>query len=124
VSAQTAPIGAVQLDQLCIDAIRTLSMDAVRQAKCGHPAGTFMALAPLICTICHSVLRFDAQDPISPDRGRFTLSNGHASMLLRPALHLTKTLAVNAGCETLGQPEGARGQGIAPANHLLGEIGP
>ena len=93
----------VQLDQLCINTIRTLSIDAVQQAKSGHP-GTPMALAPLVYTLWNRILRFDPQDPIWPNRDRFVLSNGHASMLLWSALHLTNTLAVNAEYEILGQP--------------------
>ena len=92
-----------QLDQLAINTIRTLSMDAVQQANSGHP-GTPMALAPLVYTIWNRVLRFDPQDPIWPDRDRFVLSNGHASMLLWSVLHLTGTKAVNADYERLGQP--------------------
>ena len=94
---------AEQLDQLAINTIRTLSMDAVQQANSGHP-GTPMALAPLIYTIWNRVLRFDPKDPIWPDRDRFLLSNGHASMLLWSVLHLTRTRAVNAEYESLGQP--------------------
>ena len=90
-----------KLDQLCIDTIRTLSIDAVEQAKSGHP-GTPMALAPLVYTIWNRVMRFDPKDPIWPNRDRFVLSNGHASMLLWSALHLTDTRAVNAEYETLG----------------------
>ena len=92
-----------QLDQLCINTIRTLSIDAIQQAKSGHP-GTPMALAPLVYTIWNRILRFDPQDPIWPNRDRFVLSNGHASMLLWSALHLTKTQAVNAEYEILGKP--------------------
>jgi transketolase len=92
-----------ELDQLCINTIRTLSIDAVQAANSGHP-GTPMALAPLVYTLWNRVLRFDPQDPIWPNRDRFVLSNGHASMLLWSALHLTKTQAVNADYETLGQP--------------------
>ena len=92
-----------QLDQQCINTIRTLWIDAIQQAKSGHP-GTLMALAPLVYTIWNRVLRFDPQDPIWPNRDRFVLSNGHASMLLWSALHLTKTRAVNAEYEILGQP--------------------
>jgi transketolase len=92
-----------QLGQLSINTIRTLSMDAVQQAKSGHP-GTPMALAPLIYTIWNKVLRFDPQDPIWPNRDRFVLSNGHASMLLWSVLHLAGVRAVNAEYERLGQP--------------------
>jgi len=92
-----------QLDQLSINCIRTLSIDAVQQAKSGHP-GTPMALAPLVYTLWNRVMRFDPQDPIWPNRDRFVLSNGHASMLLWSVLYLTGTRAVNAEYERLGQP--------------------
>ena len=92
-----------QLDQLAINTIRTLSIDAVQAANSGHP-GTPMALAPLVYTIWNRALRFDPQDPIWPNRDRFVLSNGHASMLLWSMLHLTGTQAVNADYEKLGQP--------------------
>src|SRR5260221_3179951 len=92
-----------ELDQLSINTIRTLSIDAVQQAKSGHP-GTPMALAPLVYTIWNRVLRFDPQNPIWCNRDRFVLSNGHASMLLWSALHLSGVQAVNAEYETLGQP--------------------
>jgi len=94
---------AQQIDQLCINTIRTLSIDAVQQARSGHP-GTPMALAPLVYTIWNRVMRFDPRDPIWPNRDRFILSNGHASMLLWSVLHLTRTQAVNAEYETVGQP--------------------
>jgi len=103
-TAQAAqPVSGPQLDQLCINTIRTLSIDAVQQAKSGHP-GTPMALAPLVYTIWNHVMNFDPQDPIWPNRDRFVLSNGHASMLLWSVLHLTKTLAVDAEYESVGQP--------------------
>jgi transketolase len=92
-----------QLDQLSINTIRTLSIDAVQQAKSGHP-GTPMALAPLLYTLWNRVMRFDPADPIWPNRDRFVLSNGHASMLLWSVLHLTGTRAVNADYERLGLP--------------------
>ncbi|MGD0965236.1 MAG: transketolase [Candidatus Acidiferrales bacterium] len=97
------PLTKAQLDQLCINTIRTLSMDAVQQAKSGHP-GTPMALAPLVYTIWNQVMNFDPADPIWPNRDRFVLSNGHASMLQWSVLHLTQTQAVNAEYETLGKP--------------------
>jgi transketolase len=90
-------------DKLCIDTIRTLSMDAVQQAKSGHP-GTPMALAPAVYTLWNRVMNFDPRDPIWPNRDRFILSNGHASMLLWSILHLTETRAVNAEYERLGAP--------------------
>jgi transketolase len=92
-----------ELDLLSINTIRTLSMDAVQAAKSGHP-GTPMALAPLVYTIWNRVLRFDPQDPIWPNRDRFVLSNGHASMLLWSVLHLTGTQAVNSDYERVGAP--------------------
>jgi transketolase len=91
------------LDQLAINTIRTLSIDAVQQAKSGHP-GTPMALAPLVYTIWNRVMRFDPKDPIWPNRDRFVLSNGHASMLLWSLLNLTGAQAVNADYERLGEP--------------------
>src|SRR6266403_4695641 len=92
-----------EMTQLAINTIRTLSIDAVQQAKSGHP-GTPMALAPLVYTIWNRVMRFDPQDPIWPNRDRFVLSNGHASMLVWSILHLTGVQAVNADYEKLGQP--------------------
>ena len=94
---------AAELDQLSVNTIRTLSIDAVERAKSGHP-GTPMALAPLVYTIWNRVMRFDPVDPIWPNRDRFVLSNGHASMLLWSVLHLTGTRAVNAEYERLGEP--------------------
>jgi transketolase len=96
-------VTSAQLDELSVNTIRTLSIDAVQKAKSGHP-GTPMALAPLVYVIWNRVLRFDPLDPIWPNRDRFVLSNGHASMLLWSALHLTGTRAVNADYERLGQP--------------------
>jgi transketolase len=98
-----APMTDTDLDQLAINTIRTLSIDAVERAKSGHP-GTPMALAPLVYTIWNRVMRFDPKDPIWPNRDRFVLSNGHASMLLWSVLHLTGTCAVNPDYERLGQP--------------------
>src|ERR1700756_4742264 len=92
-----------ELDELAINTIRPLSIDAVQQAKSGHP-GTPMALAPLVYVIWNEVMRYDPQDPIWPNRDRFVLSNGHASMLLWSVLYLTRTRAVNAQYERLGEP--------------------
>jgi transketolase len=100
---QNVTPSAGELDQLAINTIRTLSIDAVQQAKSGHP-GTPMALAPLVYTIWNRVMRFDPKDPIWPNRDRFVLSNGHASMLLWSMLYLTATRAVNADYERLGNP--------------------
>ena len=92
-----------QMDLLSINTIRTLSMDAVQAANSGHP-GTPMALAPLVYTLWNRVMHFDPKDPIWPNRDRFVLSNGHASMLLWSVLHLTGVQAVNADYEKLGRP--------------------
>ena len=78
------------IDRLCIDTIRTLSMDAVQKAKSGHP-GTPMAMAPVAYALWQDVLRFDPMDPTWPNRDRFVLSIGHASMLLYALLHLSGT---------------------------------
>ncbi|OAI40867.1 transketolase [Verrucomicrobia bacterium SCGC AG-212-E04] len=92
-----------KMDLLAINTIRTLSIDAVQAAQSGHP-GTPMALAPLIYTIWNREMRFDPKDPIWPNRDRFVLSNGHASMLLWSILHLTGVQAVNGEYESLGKP--------------------
>jgi transketolase len=92
-----------QLDLLSINTIRTLSMDAVQAANSGHP-GTPMALAPLVYTLWNRVMRFDPKDPTWPNRDRFVLSNGHASMLLWSVLHLAQVQAVNSEYEKLGRP--------------------
>ena len=92
-----------EMTELAINTIRTLSIDAVQAAQSGHP-GTPMALAPLVYTIWNRVMHFDPQHPIWPNRDRFVLSNGHASMLLWSILHLTRTQAVDADYETLGRP--------------------
>jgi transketolase len=94
--------GIDALDQLAVNTIRTLAMDAVQQAKSGHP-GTPMALAPVIYCLWQRVLRFDPDHPIWPNRDRFVLSAGHASMLLYATLHLTGVKAVNPKYETLGR---------------------
>jgi transketolase len=87
---------------LCINTIRTLSIDAVQAANSGHP-GTPMALAPLGYVLWNRVMRFDPADPIWPNRDRFVLSNGHASMLLWSLLHLAGVKAVNPDYEVLGR---------------------
>ncbi|HEX4505216.1 MAG TPA: transketolase [Alphaproteobacteria bacterium] len=92
-----------QLDQLAINTIRTLSIDGVQKAKSGHP-GTPMALAPLAYTLWNRVMNFDPKDPIWPNRDRFVLSNGHASMLLWSVLYLAQVQAVNEEYEQLGTP--------------------
>src|SRR5438093_13719380 len=99
------PVGssAVSIDETCVNTIRTLCIDAVQQANSGHP-GTAMALAPVVYTLWQNFLRFDPDDPIWPNRDRFVLSVGHASMLLYSMLHLTGVKAVNAKYEKTGAP--------------------
>jgi transketolase len=89
-------------DQLCINTIRTLAMDAVQAANSGHP-GTPMALAPVAYWLWNRLLRFDPADPIWSNRDRFVLSAGHASMLLYSLLHLCGVKAVNNEYEQLGR---------------------
>ena len=91
---------AERLDLTCINTIRTLSMDAVQAANSGHP-GTPMALAPVAYCLWNRMLRFDPGDPIWPNRDRFVLSVGHASMLIYSLLHLCGVKAVGDGYERL-----------------------
>jgi transketolase len=90
------------IDLKCINTIRTLSMDAVQAANSGHP-GTPMALAPVVYCLWQNFLRFDPEDPIWPNRDRFVLSAGHASMLLYSTLHVTGVKAVSKEYERLGE---------------------
>lgn len=83
------------IEAKAINTLRTLAMDAVQAASSGHP-GTPMALAPVVYTLWQRHLRFDPEDCIWPNRDRFVLSVGHASMLLYAMLHLTGVKAVNA----------------------------
>ncbi len=99
------PTGGI--DQLCINTIRTLSMDAVQKAKSGHP-GTPMGLAPVAYTLWQNVLRYDPAEPRWPGRDRFVLSVGHASMLLYSLIYLAGVREVNEGGE-----EGAPSLSIA-----------
>jgi len=103
VIAPTQTVNSTQLDELCINTIRTLSMDAVQQANSGHP-GTPMAMAPVAYCLWQRFLRFDPDNPMWVNRDRFVLSAGHASMLLYSLLHLTGVKAVNAKYEQLGEP--------------------
>jgi transketolase len=101
-AAAAATMDPAELDRLCINTIRTLSIDAVQAAKSGHP-GTPMALAPAAYCLWQRFLRYDPEDPRWPNRDRFVLSNGHASMLLYSLLHLTGVKAVNESYEEVGQ---------------------
>ena len=96
-------VDTADLDQLSVNTIRTLAMDAVQAANSGHP-GTPMAMAPVAYTLWQQFLRFDPDDPIWPNRDRFVLSAGHASTLLYALLHLAQVKAVNPAYEALGQP--------------------
>ena len=91
------------IDQLSINTIRTLSMDAVQKANSGHP-GTPMSMAPVMYGLWQRHLRYDPADPLWANRDRFVLSIGHASMLLYSLLHLSGVKAVNAKYERLGEP--------------------
>jgi len=94
--APSSAAPALDLDRLAIDTIRTLAMDAVEAAKSGHP-GTPMALAPVAFTVWKEFLRYDPADPAWPNRDRFVLSCGHASMLLYALIHLAGIRRGGAG---------------------------
>src|SRR5580658_10292745 len=94
------------IESLAINTIRTLSMDAVQAANSGHP-GTPMALAPVAYVVFNEILRFDPDQPLWPNRDRFVLSCGHASMLLYSVLHLCgvkQTDAAGGGADRLAVP--------------------
>src|SRR3984957_12753246 len=94
---------AQAMEQKAVNTIRCLAMDAVQAAKSGHP-GTPMAMAPVAYQLWNHCMRFNPDDPIWPNRDRFVLSMGHASMLLYSMLHLTGVKAVNKDYETPGAP--------------------
>ncbi|MGA8761319.1 MAG: transketolase [Candidatus Sulfotelmatobacter sp.] len=98
-SEQTLVTGK-QLETLCINTIRTLAIDAVQQANSGHP-GAPMGLAPVAYCLWQEFLRYDPADPTWPNRDRFVLSNGHASMLLYAMLHLAEVREVGKSGEVL-----------------------
>ena len=97
------PMTEPDLDQLCVNTIRGLCMDAVQKANSGHP-GTPMGIAPVAYTLWQRYLRFDPADPIWPNRDRFVLSEGHASALLWSLLHLAQVQAVDTEYEVTGRP--------------------
>ena len=107
------PVSTVSIEQLAINTIRTLSMDAVQAAVSGHP-GTPMALAPVAYTLWNEFLRYDPADPAWPGRDRFVLSCGHASMLLYSVLHLTGVQRLDAAGRPTG-PDLADAAAIRPA---------
>src|SRR5262245_4966305 len=86
-AATEAPTGFTKIDEHCVNTIRTLAMDAVQKANSGHP-GAPMGLAPVAYALWQRFLRYDPQDPTWPNRDRFVLSNGHASMLQYALIHL------------------------------------
>ncbi len=91
------------ISQLSINTIRTLSIDAIEKANSGHP-GTAMGMAPVVYCLWQRFLGFDPEEPIWPNRDRFVLSAGHASMLLYSILHLTGVKAVDPDYEVIGKP--------------------
>jgi transketolase len=97
-------------EELAVNTIRTLAMDAVEAANSGHP-GTPMALAPVAYLLFNETLRYDPQDPVWPARDRFVLSCGHASMLLYAALHLT-------GVKQLDHHGHPTGELAVPLDHI------
>ena len=94
--SRPAAISKPDIDRLCVDTIRTLAIDAVEKAQSGH-AGTPMGIAPVAYTLWQQFLRYDPADPLWPNRDRFVLSCGHASMLLYALLHLAEVRRVDGG---------------------------
>jgi transketolase len=121
-------IGTRSVQALSIDTIRALAMDAVQKANSGHP-GTPMALAPVAYTIFTKFLRHNPANPLWPDRDRFILSAGHASMLLYSSLHLTGyDLSIEDlknfrqwGSRTPGHPEYSHTPGVETTTGPLGQ---
>ena len=97
------------LDLTCINTIRTLAMDAVQKANSGHP-GAPMGLAPVAYTLWNKFLKYDPADPLWPNRDRFVLSNGHASMLLYSLIHLAGVRNVDENGKVLDEPSLPRGR--------------
>jgi len=91
------------LDLTCINTIRTLAMDAVQKANSGHP-GAPMGLAPVAYTLWNRYLKYDPADPLWPNRDRFVLSNGHASMLLYSLIHLAGVKNADHSGRVLNEP--------------------
>jgi transketolase len=121
-------LGTKNVEALSVDTIRTLAMDAVQKANSGHP-GTPMALAPVAYTIFTKFLRHNPENPLWPDRDRFILSSGHASMLLYSILHLTGyDLTLEDlknfrqwGSRTPGHPEFSHTPGVETTTGPLGQ---
>jgi len=102
VASDQAVLTSKQLETLSINTIRTLAMDAVQQANSGHP-GAPMALAPAAYCLWQQFLRYDPENPTWPNRDRFVLSNGHASMLLYAMLYLSGVRGINPEGESRGE---------------------
>ncbi len=102
-SQQSAVMSKQNIDQLCINTIRTLSIDGVQQANSGHP-GAPMGLAAVMYELWQKYLKYDPANPVWPNRDRFVLSAGHASMLLYSTLHLTGVRAYTLEGEVLKEP--------------------
>src|SRR5437868_2843273 len=123
-----SPTTAPDVEKRAIDTARTLAMDAVEKAGCGHP-GTPMALAPLAYALYAQVMKHAPSDPLWPDRDRFVLSAGHASMLLYASLHLSGYALSLAdleafrqwGSRTPGHPEHGHTPGVETTTGPLGQ---
>jgi transketolase len=123
-----APEPYTQLDRDCIDTIRTLAIDAVQAANSGHP-GAPLSLAPTAYVLFHRIMRHNPLDPAWPDRDRFVLSAGHASMLLYASLHLSGyDLSLDElkrfrqlGSLTPGHPEFRHTAGVETTTGPLGQ---
>jgi len=102
VASEQTLLTSKQIDTLSINTIRTLAIDAVQKANSGHP-GAPMGLAPVAYCLWQQFLRFDPANPTWPNRDRFVLSNGHASMLLYATLYLCEVRGVNPEYETTGE---------------------
>ena len=121
-------LGTKNVEALSVDTLRALAMDAVQKANSGHP-GTPMALAPVAYTIFTKFLRHNPENPLWPDRDRFILSSGHASMLLYSILHLTGyDLTIEDlknfrqwGSRTPGHPEFSHTPGVETTTGPLGQ---
>jgi transketolase len=128
-AAAETNVAPPSIDELAINTIRTLSMDAVQKANSGHP-GTPMALAPLMYTLWQEYLTYDPADPAWPNRDRFVLSNGHASMLLYSMLYLAGMPSLTLDdlehfrqldSKTPGHPEYGHTAGVEATTGPLGQ---
>ena len=102
VAPQTGVLPKGDIDQLAINTIRTLVIDAIQKSNSGHP-GTPLGAAPTAYTLWQSILRYDPEQPGWPNRDRFVLSSGHASMLLYALIYLAGIKAANPSYEKVGR---------------------